>query len=265
MCALIVRTLLQAPVFQLVIGSLTCRENFVLRQCDIICDMIVVCAVVGDIQFAVAVDTRRVWLCFASGVVKELGLLDDINAQLAAINQTLEECDDNAEEAVTKARQALVNAEAAAVRADEAEGADRRDGYRGGLYRKQQLVALQDRQRREIDLPGDFFLGKKEKIKPGFGEGQTPIFGLNTGVKQHFLYFLESVCYTEDNHTGGENMGWLLIPLLILVAIIAVAVYRNANVNYRTGSGMFKNSEYNLDDQDELSDKDYYNEEGLFK
>ena len=87
-----------------------------------------------------------------------------------------------------------------------------------------------------------------------FGEGQTPIFGLNTGVKQHFLYFLESVCYTE-----------LLIPLLILVAIIAVAVYRNANVNYRTGSGMFKNSEYNLDDQDELSDKDYYNEEGLFK
>ncbi len=60
-------------------------------------------------------------------------------------------------------------------------------------------------------------------------------------------------------------MGWLLIPLLILVAIIAVAVYRNANVNYRTGSGMFKNSEYNLDDQDELSDKDYYNEEGLFK
>ena len=50
-----------------------------------------------------------------------------------------------------------------------------------------------------------------------------------------------------------------------LVAIIAVAVYRNANVNYRTGSGMFKNSEYNLDDQDELSDKDYYNEEGLFK
>ena len=36
-------------------------------------------------EFAVAVDTRRVWLCFASGVVKELGLLDDINAQLAKI------------------------------------------------------------------------------------------------------------------------------------------------------------------------------------
>ena len=60
-------------------------------------------------------------------------------------------------------------------------------------------------------------------------------------------------------------MGWLLIPLLILVAIIVVAVTRCANVNYRIGSGMFKNSEYNLDDQDELSDKDYYNEEGLFK
>lgn len=77
-------------------------------------------------EFAVAVDTKRVWLCFASGVVKELGLLDDINAQLAAINQTLTECDANAEEAVTKARQALVNAEAAAVRADAAEAdADR--------------------------------------------------------------------------------------------------------------------------------------------
>ncbi len=60
-------------------------------------------------------------------------------------------------------------------------------------------------------------------------------------------------------------MGWLLIPLLILVAIIAVAVYRSANANYRMGSGMFKNSEYNLDERDELSDKDYYNEEGLFK
>ena len=60
-------------------------------------------------------------------------------------------------------------------------------------------------------------------------------------------------------------MGWLLIPLLILVAIIVVAVSRCANVNYRIGSGMFKSSEYNLDDQDELSDKDYYNEEGLFK
>ena len=60
-------------------------------------------------------------------------------------------------------------------------------------------------------------------------------------------------------------MGWLLIPLLILVAIIAVAVYRNANVNYRTGSGMFKNSEYNLDDQDEFVDKEYYDKDGLLK
>ena len=60
-------------------------------------------------------------------------------------------------------------------------------------------------------------------------------------------------------------MGWLLIPLLILVAIIAVAVYRNANVNYRTGSGMFKNSEYNLDEKDDFSDKEYYDSDGLFK
>ena len=74
-------------------------------------------------EFAVAVDTRRVWLCFASGVVKELGLLDDINAQLAAINQTLEECDGNAEEAVTKARQALANATQAATSAEAARTA----------------------------------------------------------------------------------------------------------------------------------------------
>ena len=60
MCALIVRTLLQAPVFQLVIGSLTCRENFVLRQCDIICDMIIVCAIVGDVQFAITVHEGQV-------------------------------------------------------------------------------------------------------------------------------------------------------------------------------------------------------------
>ena len=74
-------------------------------------------------EFAVAVDTNRVWLCFASGVVKELGLLDDINAQLAAINQTLEECDGNAEEAVTKARQALANAQQSAASAEAAKTA----------------------------------------------------------------------------------------------------------------------------------------------
>lgn len=60
-------------------------------------------------------------------------------------------------------------------------------------------------------------------------------------------------------------MGWLLIPLIIIIVIIGVAFVRNRNEQFRFGSGLFKNSEYNLDDQDELSDKDYYNEEGLFK
>ena len=45
-------------------------------------------------------------------------------------------------------------------------------------------------------------------------------------------------------------MGWLLIVLLILVAIITVAAIRNRNHDYRMGSGLFKNSEYNLDEKD---------------
>ncbi|MER2080304.1 MAG: hypothetical protein ABS876_02125 [Ruminococcus sp.] len=60
-------------------------------------------------------------------------------------------------------------------------------------------------------------------------------------------------------------MGWLLIVLLILVAIITVAAIRNRNHDYRMGSGLFKNSEYNLDEKDELSDKEYYDRDGLMK
>lgn len=55
-------------------------------------------------------------------------------------------------------------------------------------------------------------------------------------------------------------MGWLVFVLLILVGIIAYAFVRNCNQNYRIGSGMFKNSEYNLDEKDDLQDKDYYDD-----
>ena len=47
-------------------------------------------------------------------------------------------------------------------------------------------------------------------------------------------------------------MGWLLIPLIIIIVIIGVAFVRNRNEQFRFGSGLFKNSEYNLDDQDEF-------------
>lgn len=60
-------------------------------------------------------------------------------------------------------------------------------------------------------------------------------------------------------------MGWLVFWLLVLVVIIAYTFRRNANHNYRTGSGLFKNSEYNLDKKEELSDKEYYDKDGLMK
>ncbi len=58
-------------------------------------------------------------------------------------------------------------------------------------------------------------------------------------------------------------MGWLLLILLIIVAILGIAFFRNCNQDYRIGSGLFKSSEYNLEDKDELSDKDYYKEDGM--
>jgi hypothetical protein len=64
---------------------------------------------------------------------------------------------------------------------------------------------------------------------------------------------------------GGEPMGWLLIPLIIIIVIIGVAFVRNRNEQFRFGSGLFKNSEYNLDDQDEFVDKEYYDKDGLLK
>lgn len=60
-------------------------------------------------------------------------------------------------------------------------------------------------------------------------------------------------------------MGWYIVPLIIIVIIIAVALVRAMNTNYRMGSGMFKSSEYNLDEKDEISDKDYYDKDGLMK
>lgn len=60
-------------------------------------------------------------------------------------------------------------------------------------------------------------------------------------------------------------MGWLVLPLIVIIIILAIAFRRGANHNYRIGSGMFKSSEDNLDEKDDFSDKDYYDKDGLMK
>ncbi len=60
-------------------------------------------------------------------------------------------------------------------------------------------------------------------------------------------------------------MGWLLIPLIIIVIILGIGIVRSMNTSYRFGEGMFKSSEYNLEEKDDISDKEYYDEEGLLK
>lgn len=60
-------------------------------------------------------------------------------------------------------------------------------------------------------------------------------------------------------------MGWYIIPLIIVVIILGGGIARAMKTNYRMGSGMFKSSEYNLDEKDEVSDKDYYDKDGLMK
>lgn len=62
-------------------------------------------------------------------------------------------------------------------------------------------------------------------------------------------------------------MVWLIIVLLILVVILGTAFVRNSYLGYRNGAGnVLKNSEYNMDEKEELSDKEYYDEnKGLFK
>lgn len=58
----------------------------------------------------------------------------------------------------------------------------------------------------------------------------------------------------------------LTIALIIIVIIIGAAYFRNANINYRIGKGMFESSENNLDEDKEISDKEYYDGDGgLFK
>ncbi len=58
----------------------------------------------------------------------------------------------------------------------------------------------------------------------------------------------------------------LIIVLIILILLIGTVFVRNANISYRTGAGLFKSSENNMDEKEDFSDKEYYDENGgLFK
>lgn len=60
-------------------------------------------------------------------------------------------------------------------------------------------------------------------------------------------------------------MGFLIIFGIIAIGIPVVLMIRNFNYNHRIGEGMFKNSEYNLDDPDDFVDKNYYDKDALNK
>lgn len=57
-----------------------------------------------------------------------------------------------------------------------------------------------------------------------------------------------------------------IIALVVVVICIGITFTRGQNINYRTGKGMFEHSEFNLDEEKEISDKEYYDgDKGLFK
>lgn len=49
-----------------------------------------------------------------------------------------------------------------------------------------------------------------------------------------------------------------MIAFLVVIAVIITVMVRGFNYNHRIGEGMFKNSEYNLDEADDFVDKNYY-------
>ncbi|MEE0060929.1 MAG: hypothetical protein UE295_08900 [Acutalibacteraceae bacterium] len=53
---------------------------------------------------------------------------------------------------------------------------------------------------------------------------------------------------------------------IICVFLIIIGYSRNMNDSYHAGSGMFKNSEYNLDEENkDISDVEYFNKKGKMK
>ncbi|MBQ1239584.1 MAG: hypothetical protein II118_03850 [Ruminococcus sp.] len=60
-------------------------------------------------------------------------------------------------------------------------------------------------------------------------------------------------------------MGFVFFIIFMVIAIAIVLMIRGYNYNHRIGEGMFKNSEYNLDEPDDFVDKNYYDEDALKK
>lgn len=58
---------------------------------------------------------------------------------------------------------------------------------------------------------------------------------------------------------------WWLLLLAVVIILFAVYYAKTQSINYSIGSGLFKNSEYNLDDPEELADKDYFDKDGMLK
>ncbi len=54
----------------------------------------------------------------------------------------------------------------------------------------------------------------------------------------------------------------IIVAVIIIISILAAAFLRESDMDYRLGKGLFENSENNLDDKPELSDKEYYDGDG---
>lgn len=51
----------------------------------------------------------------------------------------------------------------------------------------------------------------------------------------------------------------------LTIVIAVVLMVRNFNHNHRFGEGLFKSSEFNLDEPDDFVDKEYYDKDALNK
>lgn len=52
----------------------------------------------------------------------------------------------------------------------------------------------------------------------------------------------------------------LIVLILIVGVIVGLGAVRANGTNYRNGAGLFKSSEFNLDEKEDISDKTYYND-----
>ena len=60
-------------------------------------------------------------------------------------------------------------------------------------------------------------------------------------------------------------MGFWIFVVILVGVILAALMVRNFNYNHRFGEGLFKDSEFNLDEPDEFVDKNYYDKDALKK